>query len=138
MVCQVFFIFCRYRQFVTLKIHSDFIFYKAFVKKPETGKILNVSSRATLQSKKSVADKLLIKGDLYTEILYLSESEEGRTEKFIHTMPISQIIDIPGLDENSICSITLGVREVAVARKTDTSSQGSLAEIAAKCSAMVR
>ena len=106
--------------------------------KATIGKILNVSSRATLQSKKAVADKLLIKGDLYTEILYLSESEEGRTEKFIHTMPISQIIDIPGVDENSICSVTLGVREVAVARKTDTSSQGSLAEIAAKCSAMVR
>ena len=106
--------------------------------KATIGKILNVSSRAALQSKKAVADKLLIKGDLYTEILYLSESEEGKTEKFTHSMPISQIVDIPGIDENSLCSVTLAVREIAALRKADSSSQGSFAEIAAKCSAMVR
>ena len=106
--------------------------------KATIGKILNVTSRATLQSKKAVADKLLIKGDLYTDILYLSESEEGKTEKFTHSMPISQIIDIPGVDENIPCSVVLEVKQVNVQRKADSSSQGSLAEIAAKCSAMVR
>ena len=106
--------------------------------KGSVGKILNVSARATLQSKKAVADKLLIKGDLYTEILYLSENEEGKTEKLTHSMPISQIIDIPGIDENSLCNVILGVRQIAVQRKADSSSQGALLEIAAKCSAMVR
>ena len=106
--------------------------------KATIGKILNVSSRATMQSKKAVADKLLIKGDLYTDILYLSETDEGKTEKFTHSMPISQIIDIPGIDENSPCSVILDVRQVNVQRKADSSSQGSLAEIAAKCSATVR
>lgn len=106
--------------------------------KATVGKILNVSARATLQSKKAVADKLLIKGDLYTEILYLSENEEGKTEKMTHSMPISQIVDIPGIDENSICNVTLGVRQIAVQRKADSSSQGALVEIGAKCSAMVR
>ena len=105
--------------------------------KATVGKILNISSRATLQSKKAVADKLLIKGDLYTDILYLSESEEGKTEKFTHSMPISQIIDIPGIGEDSPCSVVLDVKQVNVQRKADSSSQGSLAEIAVKCSAMV-
>lgn len=106
--------------------------------KGTVGKILNVSSRAALQSKKAVADKLLIKGDLYTEILYLCENEEGKTEKLTHSMPISQIIDMAGIDENSLCNVTLDIRSIAVERKTDSSSQGALIEIAAKCSAMVR
>lgn len=106
--------------------------------KSAVGKILNVSARATLQSEKAVADKLLIKGDLYTEVLYLSENEEGKTECLTHSMPISQIVDMPGIDEKSLCNVTLGVRQIAVQRKADSSSQGALLEIAAKCSAMVR
>ncbi len=106
--------------------------------KATVGKILNVSARATLQSKKAVADKLLIKGDLYTEILYLSENEEGKVDKLTHSMPISQIVDISGIDENSLCNVSLGVRQIAVQRKADSSSQGALLEIGAKCSAMVR
>lgn len=106
--------------------------------KATVGKILGVSARATLESKKAVSDKLLIKGDLYTEVLYLSESEEGKTEKLTHSMPISQIIDIPGIDEKSLCNVILSVRQINVQRKADSSSQGSLLEIAAKCSAMVK
>lgn len=106
--------------------------------KATVGKILGVSARAALESKKALSDKLLIKGDLYTEVLYLSESEEGKTEKLSHSMPISQIVDIPGIDENSLCSVILNVKQINVQRKADSSSQGSLLEIAVKCSAMVK
>ena len=106
--------------------------------KAPVGKILRVSSRATLESKKAVADKLLIKGELYTDILYLSEDEEGKVEKMTHSMPISQIIDMPGIGEDSICNVILKVRQVSAQRKADSSSQGRLIEIAAKCSATVK
>ena len=106
--------------------------------KAPVGKILRVSSRATLDSKKAVADKLLIKGELYTEILYLSEDEEGRVDKMTHSMPVSQIIDMPGIGEDSLCSVILKVRHISVQRKADSSSQGRLIEIAAKCSAAVK
>ncbi len=106
--------------------------------KATVGKILCVSARASLDSKKVVADKLLIKGTFYTEVLYLSESEEGKTEKLAHSMPISQIVDVPGVDENSLCSVLLNVRQINVQRKADSSFQGSLLEIAAKCSASVK
>lgn len=106
--------------------------------KATIGKILCVTARATLESKKAVADKLLIKGELYTDVLYLCESEEGKTEKLTHSMPISQIVDIPGINENSLCSVILSVRQINVQRKADSSSQGTLLEIAAKCCAMVK
>ena len=106
--------------------------------KAPVGKILRVSSRAELTSKKAVADKLLIKGELYTEILYLSEDEEGKVDKMTHSMPISQIVDMPGIDENSLCSVILKVMSVSAKRKSDSSSQGRLIEIAAKCNAAVK
>lgn len=106
--------------------------------KAPVGKILRVSSVATVDSKKAVADKLLIKGDLHTEILYLSEDEEGRVEKMTHSMPISQIIDMPGITEDSICNVILNVRNISAVRKADSTSQGRLVEIAGKCSATVK
>ena len=106
--------------------------------KSPVGKILRVSSRATLDSKKAVADKLLIKGELYTDILYLSEEAEGKVDKITHSMPISQIIDMPGIKEDSFCSVILKVRQISAQRKADSSSQGRLIEIACKCSATVK
>lgn len=106
--------------------------------KSPAGKLIRVSARAEVDSVKAVSDKLLIKGQLHTDILYLSESEEGRVEKLRHTMPISQIVDVPGIDENSRCRVLIGVRHISAVRKADSSSQGNMIDIAAKCCAVIR
>ena len=106
--------------------------------KSPAGKLIRVGARAEVDSVKAVSDKLLIKGQLYTDILYLSETEEGRVEKHRHTMPISQIVDVPGIDENSRCRVTISVRNINAVRKADSSSQGNMIDIAAKCCAMIR
>lgn len=106
--------------------------------KSPVGKILSLSARAEVDSVKAVTDKLLIKGQLHTDVLYLSETEEGRIEKLRHTMPISQIIDATGAGENSDCTVTVKVRHINAQRKADSSSQGNMIDIAAKCSAMIR
>lgn len=101
------------------------------------GKILHTYAYAVVDSQKAVSDKLLIKGQLYTQVLYRTDSDEGRISKLYHTMPISQIIDLPGIDETSLCNVRLGVRYLSVQRKTD-SSDNCLAEIGAKVAATVR
>lgn len=106
--------------------------------KSPAGKLIRVSARAEVDSVKAVSDKLLIKGQLHTDILYLSESEEGRVEKLRHSMPISQIVDVPGIDENSRCRVFIGVRHISAVRKADSSSQGNMIDIAAKCCAVIR
>ena len=113
----------------TVKIPQD---------KSPAGKLLRVSARAEVDSVKAVSDKLLIKGQLHTDILYLSETEEGKVEKLRHSMPISQIVDAQGIDENSRCSVVIRVRHINAQRKTDSSSQGNMIDIAAKCCAMIR
>ena len=106
--------------------------------KSSAGKILSVSARAEVDSVKAVSDKLLIKGQLNTDVLYLSETEEGKVEKLRHSMPISQIVDVSGAEENSMCSVSVKVRHIHAQRKADSSSQGNMIDIAAKCSAMIR
>ncbi len=101
------------------------------------GKILRTSAYAVLDSQKAVSDKLLIKGQLYTQVLYCTDSDEGKVSKLSHSMPISQIIDLPGIDENSICNIQLSVRCLSVQRKND-SSDNCFAEIGAKVAAKVK
>lgn len=106
--------------------------------KSPAGKLIRVCARAEVDSVKAVTDKLLIKGQLHTDILYLSETEEGRVEKLRHTMPISQIVDAPGIDENSVCRVIIKVRHISAGRKADSSSQGNMIDIVAKCCAMIR
>lgn len=101
------------------------------------GKILRCNSYAVLDSQKAVSDKLLIKGQLFTQMLFCQEGDEGKISKFHHAMPISQIIDMPGIDENSRCDIELSVRCLSVQRKND-SGDASLIEIGAKVAANVK
>ena len=61
------------------------------------GKIVRSLSFATLESAKAVSGKLLIKGELVTEVFYCSDSAQMKLEKFRHSMPISQIVEIPNL-----------------------------------------
>lgn len=104
--------------------------------KGNVGKILRASCYAVLDSKKAVSDKLLVKGQLCTQVLYCVDSDESRVSLLKHSMPISQIIDLSGIDENSSCEVSLSVRCLSVQRKTDSSSKGSLIEIGAKVAAM--
>lgn len=106
--------------------------------KSPASKIVRVGAVAEVDSVKAVSDKLLIKGQLHTDILYLSETEEGRVEKLRHTMPISQIVDVPGVDENSLCRVIIKARSINAARKADSSSQGNMIDIAAKCCALIK
>lgn len=101
------------------------------------GKILHTSSYAVLDSQKAVSDKLLIKGQLYTRVLYCSADGDGRVSKFTHAMPISQIIDVPGVDENSRCDIYLRVMCLSVRTKQGSSEQGLL-EIGAKVACEIK
>lgn len=105
--------------------------------KSAIGKIVHVHSYAVVDSKKTVSDKLLIKGELYTNILYLADRQDNTLCRFSHSMPISQIIDLPGIDENSETEIILDIRQTLINVKEDSSSQNRLIEIAAKVNAFV-
>lgn len=105
--------------------------------KADIGKIIRCDSFVRLDSKKAVADKLLIKGDLCCEILY-ADSEKGSLHKIKHTMPISQIINLTGVTDKNDTSLTFTVGQFMVSSKNDSSGRCRLLEFAARVSVLVK
>lgn len=101
------------------------------------GKIIRSDSLARLDTVKAVSGKLLIKGDLHTQVLYCGDSADGEVQCLNHSMPISQIIEIPDITEDTECSVRLYVRSLSLQPRADSSGSNRLLEIAAKVCAFV-
>lgn len=99
--------------------------------------IVRTHTCAIIDTVKTVADKMLIKGEMVTDILYCTDSEKGGIEKHRHTMPISQIIDLDGIDENSLCNVDITILSVCVSAKADSEGKNRLLDISVKALASV-
>jgi len=102
------------------------------------GKIIRSDAFAVLESAKAVSGKLLVKGDFVTEVVYCADSSDGKVETLRHSMPISQIIELPDITEDTECSVSLTVRSLSLQPRSDSSGSNRLLEIAAKICAFVR
>ena len=101
------------------------------------GKIIRSNSRAQLDSVKAVSGKLLLKGELLTDVLYCGDSSDGELQCLRHSMPISQIIEVPDVTEDTQCFVRLYVRSLSLQPRADSSGSNRLLEIAAKVCAFV-
>lgn len=104
---------------------------------PPVGKILSCNGSCSLESHKLSSGKLLVKGDVNAEICYLTEKEENKFHCVKHSMPISQIVDVPSVDDSAVCDITLNLSQLLCSVKADSSGANRLADISARVSAFV-
>ena len=72
--------------------------------KPAFHSLLDASYQIILSEKKIMANNMIVRGDLVTRILYCPVNG-GRPETMEWSEPVSQIIDLPGVDEDFICDI---------------------------------
>ena len=56
-----------------------------------------------------IQNKCLIKGELAVKTLYCADTNENELETIEHTMPISQIVEVDGIDEDCGSDIRLEV-----------------------------
>ena len=63
------------------------------------GMTVRCDVRAHLNEMKAIANKAVLKGDVFLSVLYLSES--GAPQRLEYSVPVSQIVEIEGIDENS-------------------------------------
>ena len=103
---------------------------------PDIGKILFSDAYCIVESKKTVTGKMLIKGELVCLIVYCPEKGDSKVFTLRHTMPISQIIDLAGVEEKSNCILKLDVNRFMVNAKADSSGKKRLVEISAKVTAV--
>ncbi len=87
--------------------------------KPAVGEILCADAEAQLQSVKLVAGKALLKGTLSVKTVYLCEGNTGNVETMLHSMPISQIVEIEGAEEEGIADADLTVTALQITAKPD-------------------
>lgn len=67
--------------------------------KPPVSTVIRSDCIATLSEKKLVSGKLVVKGEAYINVLYGSDGEANSLETMRFSVPFSQIIDAPGIDE---------------------------------------
>lgn len=90
-------------------------------------RIINVSSNVSASDVKVINNKALIKGDCNVKIYYITES--GSVESVEHSMPVSQIVELEGLNEKSISSLSLNVCSCEAAAKSNTSGDMRLIDL---------
>ncbi len=81
---------------------------------------------------KVISNKLLVKGELIVNVIYCSDDSDDGLATVEHSMPISQIVELEGADENSICNVRLVVTSLDVIPKADSSGENRLLDISAR------
>ena len=104
--------------------------------KRPVSQIINVSHCAVASDVKIINNKALIKGDCTVKIYYIGE-DNGSIESVEHSMPISQIIELDGINENSISSLKLNVSSCEAVAKADSSGDMCLIDLNARISAFM-
>ena len=82
--------------------------------KPPIGELLDNSASAVLTEYKVIANKVIIKGDIMLHNLYASDENEATPQIMDYSIPMSQIIDISGINEEYQCMVTFEVTNIDV------------------------
>ena len=104
--------------------------------KEPVSQIINVFAVANADDIKIISNKALVKGELTLKIHYFAE-ENGAVECVEHSMPISQILEIDGINENDISGIRLTVSSCEAIPKADSSGEIRLIDLNAVVSAFM-
>lgn len=105
--------------------------------KPPVHQIIRSNGIVLLNEYKVITNKLLLKGELNIKTLYSTEKEDGKLEIMEHVIPISQIVDMEGVNEDSTCGIRMEVVSLDVTPKTDSSGDMRLLEYNARVAANI-
>ena len=98
-------------------------------------KIVRVSSLPVVNETKTIKNKMMIRGNVAADMTLLSASGNFISERV--NIPVSQIIDIDGIDEESQCCVNMKVQSVDVRISPDTASAPPSAEVSVVVCAFV-
>lgn len=87
--------------------------------KPAIAAIIRSDATAVVQDYKVISNKIIAKGELLLHTLYSPDLSDNKLEVMDHSIALSQIIDLEGVDEESICSVNFAVLDVRVEATTN-------------------
>lgn len=104
--------------------------------KPVIGRIINSSAYISVSEKKVINNKMLIKGDCYIKLYYISENDAS-VECTEHSIPVSQIIEADGITDSCESFLNLNITACEAVSKVDSSGDTKLIDINIRVSASV-
>lgn len=96
--------------------------------------LIRYDGNVTLSDVKVITNKLLVKGDLVIKMLYTADDKSGKIEVLSHTLPISQIIDVDGLNDTDKCRVNLKLSSLDLSLRSDSNGELRQADVVAKIS----
>ena len=100
---------------------------------PDVVKIFRASATAQPTECKVIANKIILKGDMM--LTGCTQNSSGEIAPFNHAIPISQILDLPEIDENSVCSTDFDVASFELNHRA--SENGTIVSVDAKINVYV-
>ena len=103
--------------------------------KPPIGMIIRSHANARLDDVKIIANKTIIKGEILIKTLYRTDRDIDSME---FSVPLSNIIDFDGVDDNCIVNMSVEVCDIDTVVKTDSDGEHRLIHAEIKLCAAAR
>lgn len=101
---------------------------------PEIEEILKTNLNIDLQDYKILQNKIMINALAIIKVVYISDIEYSNIETLEHTVPISQIVDIEGVQDNCKCDINIDVLNYDISIKPNNNNENNLLSFDCKIS----
>ena len=92
--------------------------------KPSPEMIIDSDVTFLSSDPKIMPNKVVVKGNFIVKILYIGDMDSGTTEKLEYQIPVSQIVDVPGVSEDSECITKLEILDHKVNIPKNENSEG--------------
>lgn len=84
---------------------------------------------------RAMTGKVILKGELRVKNLYVTDTETGAVDCVRHVIPFSQIVDLPGIEEDSMLDVTLEPVTSEIHITASQNGEGTLLSISVKVTA---
>lgn len=99
--------------------------------------ILRSELSILLDDCRAIDDKLMLKGEAVLRVLYVTDIETGAQDFMSFNIPLSQVIDVPGITESTVNDISVDVLSTDVSLKSEFDASSTLITLDARLSALV-
>jgi hypothetical protein len=106
--------------------------------KPAVASIIRSSAIAMLQDHKVISNKIIMKGEALIRTLYTSDTEDNRLEVMEHSIPISHILDLDGVDEDCSCDVHFIMGDIKVDTESDADGENRIITVELGCTACAK
>lgn len=106
--------------------------------RPPIESIIKTSAKVNLLESQAITNKIMLKAELNIRVMYLTDIELGEIDIMEYTCPISQILDVDGVDESCICYTDLDILSYDIRQLGDIGDDTPVLSIEAKVVATSR